>query len=45
MTSTPRHPRIRRGYLVVDGETPELAHERIAQARQDLVADIRPSRG
>jgi len=36
-------PRVQRGYVVVEGETPELTQERIAQARQDLVADIRPA--
>lgn len=35
-------PRARRAYVVVEGDTPELTRERVAQARQDLVAEIRP---
>lgn len=34
-------PRVRRAYVVVEGETPEITRERVAKARQDLVADIR----
>ncbi|MFE5680681.1 phosphoribosylglycinamide synthetase [Streptomyces erythrochromogenes] len=34
-------PRSRRAYVAVDGETPELTGERIARARNDLVAVIR----
>ncbi|GGT19680.1 phosphoribosylglycinamide synthetase [Streptomyces purpureus] len=34
-------PRARRAYVVVEGATPELTRERVAKARQDLVADIR----
>lgn len=37
-------PRARRGYVVVEGDTPELTHERVAKARRDLIADIRPAR-
>ncbi|HEV7629150.1 MAG TPA: phosphoribosylglycinamide synthetase [Streptomyces sp.] len=37
-------PRARRGYVVVEGETPELTHERVSKARQDLIADIRSAR-
>lgn len=36
-------PRARRAYVVVEGDTPELTRERVAKARQDLVADIRPA--
>ncbi|MET8249440.1 phosphoribosylglycinamide synthetase [Streptomyces sp. NPDC005202] len=36
-------PRARRAYLVVEGSTPEVTRERVARARQDLVADIRPT--
>ncbi|MFD7876774.1 phosphoribosylglycinamide synthetase [Streptomyces sp. NPDC059766] len=35
-------PRTRRAYVVVEGSTPEVTRERVAKARQDLVADIRP---
>jgi hypothetical protein len=38
-------PRARRAYVVVEGDTPELTRERVAKAREDLVADIRPSSG
>ncbi|MFF7160845.1 phosphoribosylglycinamide synthetase [Streptomyces sp. NPDC008086] len=34
-------PRARRAYVVVEGDTPELTRERIAKARDDLVAQIR----
>lgn len=36
-------PRARRAYVVVDGDTPEITRERIARARKDLVAAIRPA--
>lgn len=36
-------PRARRAYVVVEGDTPEITRERVAKARQDLVADIRPA--
>ncbi|MFD3586362.1 phosphoribosylglycinamide synthetase [Streptomyces sp. NPDC058683] len=36
-------PRARRAYVVVEGSTPEVTRERVAKARQDLVADIRPT--
>ncbi|MER6017504.1 phosphoribosylglycinamide synthetase [Streptomyces anulatus] len=36
-------PRARRAYVVVDGDTPELTRERVAMARQDLAATIRPA--
>ncbi|MFG2947067.1 phosphoribosylglycinamide synthetase [Streptomyces adustus] len=36
-------PRARRAYVVVEGSTPEVTRERVAEARQDLVADVRPS--
>ncbi|MFF4251281.1 phosphoribosylglycinamide synthetase [Streptomyces sp. NPDC001663] len=36
-------PAARRAYVVVEGDTPELTRERVAKARQDLVADIRPA--
>lgn len=35
--------RARRGYVVVEGETPELTLERVSKARQDLITDIRPA--
>jgi hypothetical protein len=34
-------PRARRGYVVVEGESPDITRERVAKARQDLFADIR----
>lgn len=34
-------PRARRAYVVVEGDTPEVTRERIARARDDLVAQIR----
>ncbi|GLY28357.1 hypothetical protein [Kineosporia sp. NBRC 101731] len=34
--------RARRAYVAVVGDTPEITQERIARARQDLVAGIRP---
>ncbi|MFG1914999.1 hypothetical protein [Micromonospora sp. NPDC048898] len=37
----PGDPRVRRAYVVVEGETPEITRERVAKARQDLVVDIR----
>ncbi|MET7680671.1 phosphoribosylglycinamide synthetase [Streptomyces sp. NPDC005423] len=37
-------PRARRGYVVVEGDTPELTRERLSKARQDLMVDIRPTR-
>ncbi|MFE5818086.1 phosphoribosylglycinamide synthetase [Streptomyces sp. NPDC056479] len=36
-------PRARRAYVVVEGDTPEVTRERVAKARKDLVADIRPA--
>ncbi|MFC7813265.1 MULTISPECIES: phosphoribosylglycinamide synthetase [unclassified Streptomyces] len=36
-------PHARRAYVVVEGDTPEVTRERVARARQDLVADIRPA--
>jgi len=36
-------PRARRAYVVVEGSSPEVTRERVAKARQDLVADIRPA--
>ncbi|MGW5271534.1 phosphoribosylglycinamide synthetase [Streptomyces sp. NPDC004044] len=36
-------PRARRAYVVVEADTPELTRERVARARNDLVADIRPA--
>lgn len=36
-------PLARRAYVVVDGDTPEVTRERVVKARQDLVADIRPT--
>lgn len=36
-------PRARRAYVVVEGDTPEQTRERVAKARQDLVAEIRPA--
>jgi hypothetical protein len=35
-------PRARRAYVVVEGDTPEVTRERVAKARKDLVAEIRP---
>lgn len=35
--------RARRAYVVVEGKTPELTRERLADARRDLVAHIRPA--
>ncbi|MFD1659632.1 phosphoribosylglycinamide synthetase [Streptomyces caeni] len=35
--------RARRAYVVVEGSTPEVTRERVAKAREDLVADIRPT--
>ncbi|GAA0438362.1 phosphoribosylglycinamide synthetase [Streptomyces luteireticuli] len=34
-------PHARRAYVVVEGDTPEVTHERVAKARQDLVTHIR----
>ncbi|WP_223244092.1 phosphoribosylglycinamide synthetase [Streptomyces sp. CBMA156] len=36
-------PRARRGYVVVEGDSPELTQERVSNAREDLIADIRPT--
>ncbi len=36
-------PRSLRAYVVVDGDTPELTRERVAMARSDLVAVVRPT--
>ncbi|MEU9340279.1 phosphoribosylglycinamide synthetase [Streptomyces sp. NPDC048278] len=36
-------PLARRAYVVVEGSTPEVTRERVAKARQDLVADIWPA--
>lgn len=36
-------PRSLRAYVVVDGDTPELTRERVAMARTDLVAVVRPT--
>ncbi|MFY1636527.1 hypothetical protein ACN27F_25165 [Solwaraspora sp. WMMB335] len=36
-------PRARRAYVVVEGETPQITGERVAKARRDLVAAIRPA--
>lgn len=34
-------PHARRGYVVVEGDTPQLTRERISKARQDLRVDVR----
>ena len=33
----------RRGYVVVEGESPEHTEERVSKARQDLVVHIQPT--
>ncbi|MER7185075.1 phosphoribosylglycinamide synthetase [Streptomyces hyaluromycini] len=43
LTASVGDPRARRAYVVVEGGTPEVTRERVAKARQDLVADIRPT--
>ncbi|AUG78728.1 Phosphoribosylglycinamide synthetase [Kitasatospora sp. MMS16-BH015] len=35
--------RSHRAYVVVEGETPELTRARVAEARRDLIAEVRPS--
>ncbi|RFU85213.1 phosphoribosylglycinamide synthetase [Streptomyces triticagri] len=36
-------PRARRGYVVVEGDSPQLTGDRVRQAREDLMADIQPA--